>query len=200
MTAPSLESTIRRALFESYLTAHLRVLSLWQPHASLCVASDPAHDGAPPKVNETRSWAPNLPTPFAVAIHATKTVTPEMRATFGDPAIRAVLKRCGFYPDDPRPLLSGKMESAFAPLPLGAIVGLARVLVARPMPDARPMHADDELLGFWRPGRYAWRLGSTVVLPSPIPFSGRQEPLYDLDVATRERINAQLIALLREVA
>jgi hypothetical protein len=197
---PTLAVTMRRALLEQYLDAHLRVLSLWQPHASLCIAPDPAHDGEPAKPHETRSWAPGLPTPFAVAIHATKMVTPAMRESFAVPGIRTILKRCGFYPDDPRPLLAGKMTSEFAPLPLGAIVGLARVLVARPMPDARPMHADDDILGYWRPGRYAWRLGSTVVLPSPIPFSGRQEPLYDLDVTTRERINAQLMALLKEVA
>ncbi|MFI5230484.1 MAG: hypothetical protein ACHQWU_15520 [Gemmatimonadales bacterium] len=192
----TLDSTIRRATRERYMTAHLRVLSLWQPWASLCVTPDPEHEGAPAKVHETRDWAPRIALPIAVAIHATKTVHKEARYAFAAPEFRAALKRCGFYPDDPTLLLAGKMQSPLRPVPLGAIVGLATVVTVHRMIETHAAQEDDRVFGSWSPGRFAWRLASTVMLPEPIRFIGRQDALYDLDLATRERINAQLHAMM----
>jgi len=121
MTAPSLESTIRRALFESYLTAHLRVLSLWQPWATPCVAPDPMRQGDPPKAHETRHWAPRIPVPFTVAIHAAKKFDKDNREHFSASPFREVLKRCGYYPADPRPLLARHLDvGGLKPVPRGS--------------------------------------------------------------------------------
>jgi hypothetical protein len=197
---------------ELYLTSPLVVLALWQPYATLCAAPDPAHDDQPAKVHETRHWCPRgAQKPFAVAIHATKKFDGETRVSFDDPTFKAALKRCGFYPGDPRPLLAGKMRSTMNPVPLGAIVGLA--IVASWMPTvnssgsavdvAKPAHDDDRAFGYWVPSRldpnqqrYAWRLRDTVMLPTPIAHTGRQDALYPVDLDTRERINLQLRAMV----
>lgn len=188
-----------------YMSASLEVLSLWQPWAILCVAPDPARVGRPAKEHETRHWAPRRRLPFYVAIHATKIFNADTREAFAHHRFKDALKRAGFYPGDPRPLLAGKMQSYLAPAPLGAIVGLATVDAVFRTPgspaDDFPVRrlvdltADDHAFGHYGPDRFAWRLSNTLMLPTPIPMTGRQEPLYPVPLEAREAINAQLRAL-----
>jgi hypothetical protein len=192
---------------ERYLICPLSVLALWQPWATLCVAPDPSHDGLPAKVHETRHWTPRGEPGFGVAIHAAKKFDGETKLAFDDAQFKAALKRCGFYPGDPRPMLSGKMQSSLTPVPLGAIIGVAVVESWLPTTTpngsvrdaAAPAHEDDEHFGYWVPSaldphqnRYAWRLRDTVQLPKPIAHMGRQDALYPVDLDTREQIYAQL--------
>lgn len=195
-----------------YLTQPLTVLALWQPHAILCVAPDPEHGLQPAKVHETRHWAPRGAFPFAVAIHATKKFDNENRAFLTVPRFKDALKRCGYYPGDPRPFTAGRESSVpggLKTLPLGAIVGLAVVCSCRRTDRAAefdlgaqvatPAHDDDRAFGYWTPMpkdprqmRFAWRLADTLLLPEPIPHTGRQEALYPVDITLQDRIHAQL--------
>lgn len=182
----------------TYFGQPLRVLSLWQPWATLCVAPDPDHGGKPAKVHETRHFAPRLALPFSVAIHATKTWNAEVRAAFEDVRFRSALARCGFYPGDPR-----KVVGSVRGVPLGAIVGIARVvcvdatLVSAGDYDIvnKGDHSDDYTFGNFQDGRFAWRLADTLMLREPIPFSGRQDVLYPLPPAVAAAIDLQLRAI-----
>lgn len=205
----------RVEIIERYLSSPLAVLALWQPHATLCVAPDPEHDGQPGKEHEARHWYPYEKLPFCVAIHAAKKYDPDNRDYFIAPRFRQALKRCGYYPGDPRPLLAGKASFPnMRPTPLGAIIGLATVVEvssAQTPPqkaleagvtrlDLDALSADDRAFGFFvvtNPNdphqiRYAWRLADTIELPEPVRHTGRQEPLYPLDVTTLDLIHAQL--------
>lgn len=198
MTAREFTKSIER-----YLESPLVVCALWQPWATLCVASDPANEGKPAKRHETRHWAPRARPPFALAIQATKTVTADTRAAFTNERFKDALRRCGFYPGDPRPLLDGRMRASLAPVPLGAIIGVATVAAIYRTPgsvaeDRFPIRelceltADDRAFGDYTVGRFAWQLADAIQLPDPIPFTGRQEPLYPVDVHTLDQIRAQL--------
>jgi hypothetical protein len=200
---------------ERYLTSPLSVLALWQPVATLCVAPDPAHDGKPAKEHETRHWYPYEKLPIAVAIHAAKKFDADNRDSFTVSPFREALKRAGFYPGDPRPFLTRKLDppAGLKPVPLGAIVGVATVVeilsATTPSQDAidrgvvplnvNHLSQDDRAFGYFVPNagdphpfRYAWRLADAIMLPEPIPHSGRQDPLYPPDLHLREQINAQL--------
>jgi len=210
---------MRRELLESYLANPLRVLAMWQPWGILAVAPDPAHDGEPPKRHETRHWYPYEPLPLRVAIHATAGFGREQRETLKEPRIAEALRRCGYHPADPRPLLKrgtgpvGKLR----PMPLGAIVGVATVIgiysVHTPSVPAinagvqwlnpETISADDAAMGYFvrrqgdpHPHRYAWRLADTVLFPEPVPHTGRQDPLYELVGAEKSGVTIQLMQLL----
>jgi hypothetical protein len=206
MSAVSLDGE-RVVAIERYLTSPLYVLALWQPYATLCVAPDPSNAGQPPKRHETRHFAPRLPRPFCILIHATKTVTPESRAAFQDQRVKDALRRCGFYPGDPRPLLDGRMRSDLKPAPLGAIVGVATVSIVYqtpgmpvndrvPVRELRDLTPDDLAFGNYEPERFAWLLKDAVMLPQAIPFSGRQDVLYSPDRATQDAVHAQVRGLV----
>jgi hypothetical protein len=62
MNPASPMNPVNPAIINGYLSQPLVVLALWQPHATLCVAPDPEHDGQPAKVHETRSWSRNTHT------------------------------------------------------------------------------------------------------------------------------------------
>ena len=152
---------------------------MWQPWATLCVAPY-LSIGRPPKVHETRAFAPRGPFPIHVVIHATKKWDSNNAWTSIDTIFRAALNGCGF--------LSGPTTKAgilgdpnLKPLPFGAIIGLATIVrvhttefLADSLDDA------DAALGDFTPGRFAWRFKNTVLLPEPIPFKGRQDVLYPL--------------------
>jgi hypothetical protein len=168
----------------------IRVLSLWQPWATLCVAKDPAtlH---PPKQYETRSWEPRRPFPMDVVIHATKKWDRENAMTAVDPGFRVALNRCGFLagPTTRTPALYPNLR----PLPMGALIGVATVIACYTTEWIADALSDEELLfGDYSPGRFAWRLAHVRPLPEPIPFRGRQDALYPLDDYTEELIAKQL--------
>lgn len=203
------------AIARSYLGQPLHVLALWQPWATLCVAPDPSNiDNQPAKRHETRHWYPFEKLPLRIAIHATKRVDGNTLASFSAPRFKDALKRCGFYPGDPRPLLRRPgAVPGLAPVPLGAIVGVATVVsvhsVATPPEQAidhgvlplrlEELAEDDRAFGYFlvvpgdeHPNRYAWRLADAVMLPKPVEHFGRQQSLYPADVHTLELIQAQL--------
>lgn len=174
----------------------LRVLSLWQPWATLCVAPDPtSRHSTPPKRHETRSWQPRHPTPFGVAIHATKKMDGEIRAILKEQPFYDCLKRCGFLPQDPRGYMQRGIRvgsTGLRILPLGAIVGVATVSSVVATGSLQITSFEDVLLGDWSPGRFAWHLIDSVMLPEPIPFRGRQEALYELPADIERQVWEQL--------
>jgi hypothetical protein len=208
------------SLADVYLSKPLQVLALWQPWATLAVAPDPDDElHRPPKRHETRHWYPRGPLPLYVAMHAAKKVDKDNRDVFTAPRFREALKRCGFYPGNPQQLLAkGVTVSGLTPCPLGAIVGVATVvrikalvapveltvrdnILALELEDLTP---DDRAFGHFRPidgpgerkeFRYAWELADTLMLPKPVPHTGRQDALYHLDLHTREVLNEQLRAM-----
>ena len=178
----------------------MKVLSLWQPWATLCVAPDPAV-GRPPKEYETRHWRPDHPMPLRVAIHATQKSD---RATYDllrSSPFKDCLERCGFFAGDARPFVTRghPIPRGLTPLPFGAIVGVATVIgVHRTDTVADIIERGSTMLEFalgdWSPGRFAWKLVETAMLPEPIAFRGRQSPLYPVPGDILELIAAQLQA------
>lgn len=146
----------------------LRVLALWQPWAQLVVAPDPARDGKPAKGNETRHFKPKTRTtelalPIACAVFATKTMSRDIRETFGREMFATTLRRLGYWPGDPKRLyqtsdecpstpqyfIKGEGEyTTLKPLPLGHLVGLCEIASIATSDDERArLHAiasDDE--------------------------------------------------------
>lgn len=134
----------------------VRVLSLWQPWASLIAC------GA--KRFETRSWQPRrfvsgaeVPWRGLVAIHAARTT---IVARNGD-ELQRVLERHGLADLDA--------------LPRGSVVALAELWAVTPTDLERQRVSAQELaVGDWRPGRWAWDLEVVGRLSSPIPNRGSQ--------------------------
>lgn len=179
----------------------LRVLSLWQPWATLCVAPDPSKDGkAAPKEFETRSWPPRGPLPIRVAIHATKRMDRHLVELLTEWPFRDCLMRCGFFPGDPRPWLRRNISlfEDLRLLPLGAIVGVATIarvescLTRRTRFGRLERDYEEYALGDWSDGRYAWALTDTAMLSEPIPFTGRQSALYELPADVELQVWEQL--------
>lgn len=172
----------------------MRILSLWQPWATLCVAPHPL-TGEPPKRHETRSWAPCIPLPFTVAIHATaKWGREAVDAVTYEPNFRRALNQCGFFAAPSRPK-AGILTShpGLRPLPVGAIIGIAHVVeVVRTESLADGLPEYDRAFGDYSPGRFAWRLDAACMLDNPIPFKGRQQALYLIPPEIKAQIDAQL--------
>jgi len=186
----------------------LRILSLWQPWATLCVAPDPAHGGRrPAKGNETRGWQPKSPPPIAVAIHATATMNGEILGRIHHDGFATVLQRLGYYAGDPRPWTKRNIAPprGLRPLPLGAVVGVALIAGVEPTVDvARELQreieaggelgaraADELRFGNYERGRFAFRLEHAHELRMPIPFAGKQHALYEAPAHLEDDIAAQ---------
>lgn len=126
----------------------MKAFSLWQPWASLWLTGY--------KPTETRHWE----TPYRgwLAVHAAQRM------------------ETNFAQDDPfRALLEDAFGGRWAQdLPTGAILGAVEMISCLPVNQTAPAHDDDRLCGNWADGRYAWRRGRAVSLPSPIPWRGRQ--------------------------
>jgi activating signal cointegrator 1 len=140
----------------------VRALSLHQPHASLV-----AHGL---KKIETRG--PRSPRAYRgpLLIHAAKKWTPAQ--------VRTLMRLSASH--DPATLLCGGygpwIETAAQPLPLGALVAVARVVDIREMTpewiaEQTPL---ERAVGDWQPGRYGWVLEDVVPLATPIPLRGSQ--------------------------
>lgn len=161
-----------------------RVLSLWQPWATMCVVVDPTFTPPrPPKEYETRHWAPRLSLPIEVVIHATKRM--EEQFVYEWP-FKDAIRNCGIIS-----------------FPRGALIGVATITsVAKTEAlidswkkfedGAAEIYAEQAAFGDYRPGRFAWRLEKARQIPRPIPFRGKQEPLYLLDDETQAALDAQL--------
>lgn len=163
----------------------MRVLSLWQPWASLWVAG--AHGPVPAKEIETRSWGTRYR--GQIAVHASKKWDEENLCVMARQPFPAVLVSLGYT----NPL----------DLPRGCIIGVVELVDCRRMVKACgprageiSLCAEDEprltlierAFGHYEPGRFAW-ITSTVrrKLETPIPFRGAQG-LRELDPAVAARL------------
>ncbi len=139
-----------------------KVLSLWQPWASLVAYGE--------KCWETRSWRTNYRGPLL--IHAalsrkgwgTSSYSVKQQlsiARYGDPR----KPRPGEYPHG----------AIVARVELVDVVEIDQALIrATPLPE--------RILGDWRPGRFAWKLEHPVMFNTALPCRGRQG-LFDLEIS-----------------
>lgn len=165
----------------------MKILSLWQPWASLWVGGE--------KRIETRSWGTSYR--GLIAVHASKRWDEDMGANCRYDPFRSALERLGFT-DAPM----GHRSS----LPFGAILGYVRLV------DCLSMAAVSQLVGVnagyiniergvdqrltprerafgnYAPGRYAWITEPMTVLGTPLPYRGAQG-LRDLPVDVEERLD-----------
>jgi len=139
----------------------IMMLSLWQPWASLCVWKNP--DGKAEKQIETRHWKTSYC--GLLAIHATKTITPEARheVETNPVMLRTLLERG---------INCFTMEKH---LTLGAIVGVVELCGVRMFESTGLSWVDrnypnrEKFFGNFEIGRYGW------ILQNPIEF---KEPIY----------------------
>lgn len=195
----------------------LLVLSLWQPWATLVVATDPLKKQQIAlldrglfglKGNETRHWKPRLELPYTVVIHAAKRYDGNTRDCYTRWPFKEALERAGFFAGDPRPLLKRKeiVETLdgrkLRPVPLGALVGIVQIYdvvdttqwLKEGADQGGEFYAEEQQFGDYSPSRFAWRLRWPQMFDEPIPFSGRQEALYPIDERTHELIYSRLQA------
>lgn len=133
------------------MTSTIRVISLWQPYASLPFTRRL-------KRHETRGWKlPDRLIGERIAIHAAKK-KPSRSFEQGD-----IGRLCA---------------SAFGAdwredLPYGAIVGCVTLGACYPTERGAATQADF-IAGDWTPGRFAWRLDDAIPLAEPVPYVGGQ--------------------------
>lgn len=133
----------------------MKVISIWQPFASLVVKGF--------KVFETRDWAP--PKSIIgqrIGIASTKSITRFQREHFEDEEFQS------YYKDFDMPDL--------AHMPHGYLLG---TVVVDSFELMTPEFMDDvsvieQSFGFWEVGRYAWRLTDPVEFLQPIAIRGQQ--------------------------
>lgn len=139
------------------MNEEVRVLTLWQPWATLCVLGW--------KNFETRSWS----TPFrgTLLIHAAKRLA--KREELADIAC----KSDGQF--------SGILDMDFS---YGAIVGAVKLVNVYKMSqnvvfdkfniDISTVSISEQAVGIWSPGRFAWELTNSVNFANPISYPGAQ--------------------------
>lgn len=147
----------------------IRVLSLWQPWASLIGL----------KVFETRSWY----TPYRglVAIHAAK-------RPIKDEEVKAICQKLNFNQDAINKLNSALDPYSYGKEPLGCIIKLVNLTQCLEMvsnsgdPPSKvgrdtilipSMDALELAVGDWQPGRFAWKCEHVKEL-EPISYRGSQ--------------------------
>lgn len=157
----------------------MKILSLWQPWASLWVGGE--------KRIETRSWGTSYR--GLIAVHASKRWNMELHAVSACEPFRSALSRLGL-----------------ASLPLGAILGYVRLVDCLNMAavsqlvgvnagyiniergvDQR-LTPKERAFGNYAPGRYAWITEPMTVLGTPLPYRGAQG-LRDLPADTEELVD-----------
>lgn len=147
----------------------MKAITLWQPWASLLVAGADR-----PKTIETRPWRTEYR--GRLLIHAAKQEPRWVRDAFFERSpLRDILRRhvanaaIGFV----------ELPALWKELPRGAVVGGVRLVDCVPTDDpALDLTPDEELLGDYAPGRWAWITRMPYALPSPIRTRGHQR-LWD---------------------
>jgi hypothetical protein len=160
----------------------MKVISLWQPWASLWVT-----EGA--KRFETRGWSTDYRGEVAVA--ATAAVPRIVWASLGDQTRAALYRHLGIAQHP------GHFIDDLKRLPRSAIVGVVTVsgMISTNMPDGLPyifgFNPNERYFGNYAPNRWAWDTSKRVKLKRPIPFKGGQG-LRNLPVEIEAQIREQL--------
>jgi len=129
----------------------MKVLSLWQPWATLVVI------GA--KQFETRSWPTSYRGPLL--IHAAKHFTAKEREICLYDPFRSVLDAAGYV--------------TLSSLPLGQIIGMVEVVDCSRTESLRGLLLEQErAFGNYADDRFAHRYADPVRFTHPLPFPGRQ--------------------------
>ena len=137
----------------------MKVISIWQPFASLAVKGF--------KVFETRTWpAPASIIGQTIGIASTKDIKPVQRAYFDEDLFSDYYAGTGMPPLDD--------------LPCGYLLGTVTVDGCEVMTEEFMEEVSDEeqAYGHWERGNFAWRLTDRMELEHPIPIRGAQG-LYD---------------------
>lgn len=124
----------------------MKAITLWQPWATLIALGE--------KPYETRSW----PTSYRgkIAIHASKKWDGETLADFTSPEVWRVMQRRHVRDID---------------LPLGAIICVGDLTDCIP---TVLVPQNEQRLGNFLPGRFAWKIEHVKVLLNPISIRGQQ--------------------------
>ena len=133
----------------------MRVISVWQPYASLLVGGF--------KRIETRPFpAPSTVLGQRIGIASTKQIKPEQRAAFEDEVFARYYAETGL--------------PGFDDLPHGFLLGTVLVKTCDPITedDIDDITEEEQCYGWFETGRYAWRTLEPEVFPEPIPVRGAQ--------------------------
>jgi hypothetical protein len=133
----------------------MKVISIWQPWASLIIANE--------KFTETRFWAaPKSLIGQRIGIASAKTIRPEQRLAARDPEFEWHYVRTGLPPlnDLPHGYLLGTV-----------LLSSCEMITEKQMYD---LTDQERVFGWWEPGRYAWRMRQPVPLKQPVRVTGRQ--------------------------
>ena len=127
----------------------IRVLSLWQPYATLMAIEA--------KKVETRSWK----TPFRglVAIHSAKRWTPEMRRQTELEPFRSAL-----WPE----------QQKINPLPLGCVLAVGELYHIHHSEWFTHFEGDERAFGDYSRGRFGWLFKNMIRLKVPIAYRASQ--------------------------
>lgn len=140
----------------TWVVSALKVISIWNPYASLL-----AHGH---KLIETRGFpAPKSLIGTRIGIASTKTIKQEQRDAFKDP----VFARYYFETNLPR-----QIEE----LPNGFLLGTVLLHSCDEITeeDIEDVTEEEQVYGWWKLGRYAWRCRDPQPLAQPVPVRGAQ--------------------------
>ena len=134
----------------------MKVISLWQPYATLAVSGY--------KRFETRPFPP--PSALApgerLAIAATKQIKTEQQIVVNAPRLQRYYSQIGL--PEWRTLVRGCIVGT-------VLLGEAFVITAEAI---AKIDEQEYVFGDWRDGRWAWPLLDPIALATPIPMRGRQ--------------------------
>lgn len=162
----------------------LRVLSIWQPWATLLVHGK--------KTIETRPMAHQYRGMFLV--HASKPWNQQCQTEACSNAhIENALRELGYS----SPFAVGfasAVGKSWNDLPRGAVIGMVDLIDCKPSEDLVNTINDAEMsMGNYEPGRYGWICSRFTPFKTPVPMPGEQSLFYlktDYEAAVREQMGA----------
>ncbi len=151
----------------------MKIISLWQPWASLFVHGE--------KQIETRSWPVprSIKLPFTLGVHAAKKWDEELAAMCRDEPFAGALKRIGYR--------WSKYETngdALPFMPFGALLGTVEIYECastRLLRDARFVTSTELEFGDYRDGRFGWCARNFKPYAEPVYMRGFQGLWDDVD-------------------
>jgi hypothetical protein len=144
----------------------MRVISLWEPWASLMAANV--------KRNETRSWA----TPYRgwLAIASTASMNTTCKQLLATPPFSDEVRKALGRESMPTPQFIASFQ-------LGRILCIVKLERVLSTDQIQAVPYPESLFGDYTPGRFAWMTRDCRKLPEPIPHRGSQGlSLVDPDI------------------